>query len=124
MLRLMKERPSISVVNDQIGAPTYAGDLAVAIMEIINKGIWKSGVYHYSNLGRISWFDFATAIKEAIASAVVINAIPSSDFPTPAKRPSFSLLDTTKFRDTFKLTIPEWKQSLLKCLSKLDVLAK
>ena len=124
MLRLMKERPSISVVNDQVGAPTYAGDLAAAIMDIINKGIWQSGIYHYSNMGKISWFDFASAIKEAIGSTVLVNAIPSSEFPTPAKRPSFSLLDTSKFRNTFNLTIPEWKQSLVKCLSKINVLAK
>lgn len=124
MLRLMKERPSLNVVNDQIGAPTYAGDLAKAIMQIIDNGNWVAGIYHYSNQGKISWFDFAAAIKEAIGSAVIVNPIPSSEFPTPAKRPSFSLLDTSKFRNTFNLTIPEWKQSLLKCLSKLDALAK
>lgn len=124
MLRLMNERPSISVVNDQIGAPTYAADLAEAIMNIIDRDKWVAGIYHYSNQGRISWFDFASAIKEAIGSEVTVTPIPTSQFPTPAKRPSFSLLDTSKFRNTFLLTIPDWKQSLLKCLSKLGVLSK
>ena len=117
MLRLMKERPEIKVVNDQIGAPTYAADLASAIMQVI--GNWHAGIYHYSNQGRISWYDFALAIKELSGSNCIVHPIPSSEFPTPAKRPSFSLLDTQKIRTTFGIDIPAWKDSLQRCLKKL-----
>lgn len=123
MLRLMKDRPSINVVNDQIGAPTYAGDLARAMLEIVRKevaGAWAAGIYHYSNTGRISWYDFAVAIRELSGSACAVNPIPSSQYPTPAKRPSFSLLDTQKIRNTFQLIIPAWKDSLQLCLQRLS----
>jgi len=124
MMRLMQERPSINVVNDQIGAPTYAADLAQCIMHIIARAAtditnWHSGIYHYSNQGRISWYDFAVAIKELTGSSCTVNPIPSEQFPTPAKRPSFSLLDTTKIRTVFHCTIPSWKESLEKCLKLL-----
>jgi dTDP-4-dehydrorhamnose reductase len=119
MLRLMKDRDSINVVNDQIGAPTYAADLAKSIMEIIGSGKWVAGVYHYSNLGKISWFDFAVAIQELSGLTCRVNPIPSSSYPTPAKRPSFSLLDTNKIRTQFGISIPEWKDSLQLCLRQL-----
>lgn len=130
MLRLMKERPEINVVSDQVGAPTYAGDLAEAIMTIIKQntafrtqhseeGRWVPGIYHYSNQGRISWYDFAVAIKELSGSACKVNPIPSTQYPTPAKRPAFSLLDTHKIQSTYQLTIPDWKDSLQRCLQKL-----
>jgi dTDP-4-dehydrorhamnose reductase len=124
MMRLMQDRPAISVVNDQVGAPTYAADLAKCIVEIIansrlNSTHWQPGIYHYSNQGRISWYDFAVAIKELTGSACTVNAIPSSQFPTPAKRPSFSLLDTGKIRQVFNITIPDWKESLKQCLALL-----
>lgn len=119
MLRLMKDRESINVVNDQVGAPTYAADLAAGIMEIIAKGKWQAGIYHYSNLGKISWYDFAVAIQELSGLTCKVNPIPSSSYPTPAKRPSFSLLDTTKIRTSFGINIPEWKDSLKKCLHQL-----
>jgi dTDP-4-dehydrorhamnose reductase len=124
MIRLMQERPSVSVVNDQIGAPTYAADLAQCIMQIITRSAadianWHPGIYHYSNQGRISWYDFAVAIKELTGSSCTVNPIPSEQFPTPAKRPSFSLLDTTKIRTVFQCSIPSWKESLEKCLKVL-----
>lgn len=123
MLRLMKERPAISVVNDQVGAPTYAADLAGAIVHIIDKGQWIPGIYHYSNQGRISWYDFAVAIRDLSGSSCEVNPIPSSQYPTPAKRPSFSLLNTNKIQTTFHLSIPQWEQSLKRCLHQLNIIA-
>ncbi len=121
MIRLMKERESLNVVNDQVGAPTYAADLAGAILQIFDSRKWVPGIFHYSNQGRISWFDFATAIREETGAGCQVNPIPSSQFPTPAKRPSFSLLDTHKFRQTFAVEIPEWRSSLQRCLAQLKV---
>ncbi|WP_276480923.1 dTDP-4-dehydrorhamnose reductase [Paraflavitalea pollutisoli] len=122
MLRLMKDRPTINVVSDQVGAPTYAGDLAQAMIAIIERTAtqgWVPGIYHYSNTGRISWYDFALAIKELSGSHCEVLPIPSSQYPTPAKRPSFSLLDTQKIQATYELTIPAWKDSLQRCLQRL-----
>lgn len=124
MMRLMQDRPAINVVNDQVGAPTYAADLAKCILDIIancqlNIAHWHPGIYHYSNQGRISWFDFAVAIKELTGSSCAVHPIPSEQFPTPAKRPSFSLLDTNKIRRTFHCTIPDWKTSLQQCIKLL-----
>jgi dTDP-4-dehydrorhamnose reductase len=124
MLRLMKERESISVVNDQQGCPTYAADLANAIMQIINKHrtshiVHQTSIYNYSNSGVINWYQFAVAIKELTNSKCIVNSIPSSQYPTPAKRPQYSVLDTIKIRETFAITIPIWKDSLIKCLALL-----
>lgn len=124
MLKLMQDRPAINVVSDQVGAPTYAADLAKCMVEIIVHcqlfmANWLPGIYHYSNQGRISWYDFAVAIKELTASACTVNPIPSEQFPTPAKRPSFSLLDTQKIQSAFQCTIPFWKDSLQQCLKAL-----
>jgi dTDP-4-dehydrorhamnose reductase len=121
MLRLMKERSSLNVVNDQIGAPTYAADLASAILHIIGKGNWQPGIYHYSNQGRISWYDFAVAIAKHSGSPCEVHPIPAAQYPTPAKRPSFSLLDTQKIRSTFELQIPQWEESLQRCLLQLNI---
>jgi dTDP-4-dehydrorhamnose reductase len=125
MMKLMADRPAINVVNDQVGAPTYAADLAKCMLQIVaaseeSGANWHPGIYHYSNQGRISWFDFAVAIRELTGSACTVNPIPSEQFPTPAKRPSFSLLDTGKIRETFHLTIPEWKESLQECIKLLS----
>jgi dTDP-4-dehydrorhamnose reductase len=119
MLKLMQERKEVKVVNDQVGSPTYAADLAGAILNIISSEKWYPGIYHYSNDGIISWFDFATAIKEMSGSNCKILPIPTSQFPTPAKRPSYSVLDKTKFKATFNLPIKAWKESLKECLKKL-----
>jgi dTDP-4-dehydrorhamnose reductase len=125
MMRLMNERKEINVVADQFGAPTYAASLADAILVIINNAQtsianWKPGIYHYSNTGKISWFDFAVAIKKLINSECTINPVPTEKYPTPAKRPSFSLLDTKKIQQTFHINIPAWEDGLQKCLSRLQ----
>jgi dTDP-4-dehydrorhamnose reductase len=120
MIRLMNERKEINVVNDQYGAPTYAASLAEAILFIINNSSeWKPGIYHYSNAGKISWYDFAVVIKKLIKSDCVVNPVPTEKYPTPAKRPSFSLLDTKKIRETFHINIPGWEEGLQKCLLRL-----
>lgn len=120
MLRLMKERESINVVYDQIGSPTYAKDLAQAILDIISKNNWISGIYNFSNEGEISWFDFAVAIKEITKLNCDVNGIPSSQFPTPAKRPMYSLLDKSKIKKTFGVEVPEYSESLKKCIKTLN----
>ena len=119
MMRLMKEREKLGVVNDQFGSPTYAADLANAIVDIIKSGQWKSGIYHYSNEGIITWFDFATAIAELINSECVVCPITTDNFPTPAKRPGFSGFDKSKIKESYSLNIPQWKDSLDTCLQKL-----
>ncbi|MFT3908701.1 MAG: dTDP-4-dehydrorhamnose reductase [Ferruginibacter sp.] len=121
MLRLMNEKESIGVVNDQVGSPTYAADLAAAILEIISLNKENTaGIYHYCNEGIISWYDLATAIKQLINSKCIVNPIPTSAYPTPAKRPKYSVLDTTKIRDTFGVNIPLWRDSLEKCIGLLS----
>jgi dTDP-4-dehydrorhamnose reductase len=126
MLRLLHEKEEISVVNDQFGSPTYAADLATAILEIIRKlqtgGVQpptSSGIFHFSNEGVINWYDFAVAIKELSGSSCKINAIPSSSFPTPAKRPAWSVLDKSRIQQVFGIKISEWKQSLDICIQKI-----
>ena len=121
MLRLMKEKESINVVSDQLGCPTYAADLAAAIMHIItlNQSNKNTGIYHYSNAGITNWYEFALTIKKLTDSNCIVNPIPTSQYPTAAKRPAYSVLDTTKIKETFGIAIPEWKESLGKCLEKL-----
>lgn len=119
MLRLMNERDTLSVVNDQIGTPTYAADLALVILTILDSGKWESGIYHYSNEGEISWFDFALDIKEIGGLKCEVKGIPASDYPTPAKRPAFSLLDKTKIKSVYGIQIPNYKESLKIMMSKL-----
>lgn len=119
MIRLMKEKESINVIDDQIGSPTYAADLANAIMQIISSEKFTPGIYNYSNDGRISWYEFATAIKELIDSSCKINPIPTAQYPTPAKRPHFSLLDKRKIKETYNIEIADWKKSLAVCINRL-----
>lgn len=119
MSRLMQERESLNVVNDQIGSPTYAADLAQAIMTILTHHTWQAGIYNFSNEGEISWFQFALAIQEIGRFDCQINGIPSSAYPTPAKRPQYSLLDKTKIKTTFGVIVPEYKESLRKCMELL-----
>ena len=116
MSRLMQERDSLNVVNDQIGSPTYAADLAQAIMVILTHNNWQAGIYNFSNEGEISWYEFALAIKELGRFDCEISGIPSSAYPTPAKRPQYSLLDKTKIKNTFGVVVPDYKVSLEKCL--------
>lgn len=115
----MKERDSLSVVNDQIGSPTYAGDLAQAIMTIITHQHWQAGIYHFSNEGEISWYEFALSIKEIGGFDCLVSGIPSSAYPTPAKRPQYSLLDKTKIKNTFGVLVPDYKESLSRCMELL-----
>lgn len=119
MLRLISERKEISVVNDQFGSPTSAADLAAAIMQIIQSRQWDAGTYHFSNAGEISWFDFATAIRDITGSSCRINPITTADYPTPAQRPGYSVLDTTKITAVFGIQPPYWKDSLQRCLARM-----
>ncbi|MHC0447303.1 dTDP-4-dehydrorhamnose reductase [Flavobacterium sp. 3-218] len=112
MQQLMKERDEINVVNDQIGSPTYAADLAKAMIDIIESSKWISGIYNYSNEGEISWYEFALAIKEIGSYECKVGGIPSSAYPTPAKRPNYSLLDKTKIKSVYNLAVPDYKESL------------
>ena len=122
MLRLMKGRDSINVVSDQCGCPTYAGDLAEAIMIIIEKCSMtdvQCSILNYCNSGITTWFDFALAIKELSGSNCNVNPIPTSQYATAAKRPQYSVLDTNKIRQTLHINIPAWKLSLEKCIKKM-----
>ncbi len=117
MLRLASERDSLSIVSDQIGTPTNAVDLAKVIITILlsnneNTVHNKFGIYHFSNEGSCSWFDFAKKIFEVNKIAINLNPIPTSSFPTPAKRPKYSVLDKTKIKNNFGLAIKKWEDSL------------
>ena len=121
MSKLMQERDSLNVVNDQIGSPTYAADLAKAILTIISHPNWQAGIYHYSNEGAISWYEFALAIQEIGGFRCEITGIPSTDYPTPARRPKYSLLDKSKIATTFAVEVPEYRESLQKCMKLIRV---
>ena len=124
MLKLMSEKEELNVVNDQMGSPTYAADLAAAILEIINKvgsdNNKGAGIYHYCNKGIISWYDFAVAIKEISGSKCRVNPISTSGYPTPAKRPAYSALDTSKIQKAFGIAMKDWNESLVGCIHKLQ----
>lgn len=120
MLRLGKERGELGVVFDQIGTPTYAADLALSILKIIESEKFVPGIYHFSNEGVASWFDFAQEIFEMSGVKCKVNPVLSDQFPTPAKRPHFSVLNKSKIRDTFGIEIPYWKESLKVCLDRLE----
>ncbi len=125
ILRLSLEKERIQVVNDQIGTPTYAADLAAAILEIItgisaNPDSSNGGVYHYSNTGLCSWYEFALKIKELKGLDLEIVPVTSDQYPLPAKRPPFSVLDKEKITKYFSISIPDWANSLDKCLQLLD----
>ena len=119
MIRLGNERPELGVIFDQIGTPTYARDLAQVIMIAIEKGI-KPGVYHFSNEGVISWYDFTKAIHR-IAGITTCHVRPlhTSEYPTPANRPHYSVLDKTKLKQTYGIEVPYWEESLKDCIEKL-----
>ncbi len=122
MMRLTAEREQLNVVFDQVGTPTYAGDLALAIFSIIEGGLYagNEGIYHFSNEGVCSWYDFATEIAMA-AGNTACKVLPchSDEFPSPVKRPSFSVLDKTKIKNTFAIEIPHWRDSMLYCIKRL-----
>ncbi len=119
MLRLGKEKPELGVIFDQIGTPTYARDLAVAIFAAVNKGI-VPGVYHFSNEGVISWYDFTKAIHRiAGINTCHVRPLHTAEYPTPAKRPHYSVLDKAKIKNTFGIEVPYWEESLRECIEKL-----
>lgn len=120
MLRLMKTRPEIKVVNDQLGTPTYAADIAEAIMKIITSAKWVPGIYHFTNEGIISWYDFALKIKQLTNASSEVYPIPTEEYPTPAKRPQYSVLDKTSIQKTFGITIKNWEESLKVCIAKMS----
>ena len=124
MLRLASERDSLSVVSDQIGTPTNAVDLAECLLTIISFDFRLStfdcyGIYNYSNEGVCSWYDFAAAIFHQKEIKIDLKPIPTSAYPTPAKRPAYSVLDKKKIKDTFNIEISEWKASLVKGINQL-----
>ncbi len=118
MCRLMDEREEVGVINDQIGSPTYAKDLALAIVKIVDSSEWEGGIYHYSNEGEISWYDFAVAIRDFRSFDCEVKPIPTSAYPTPARRPKYSLLDKSKIKAIFAVEVPHWKISLAKMLAE------
>lgn len=119
MLRLFNDKDSISVVADQIGSPTNAIDLADVILTIILKDDLTYGIFNYSNEGKCSWFEFAQKIKELSNSTIEINPVPTSAYPTKAKRPAYSLLDKSKIKEVYQFDIPTWEDSLKKELKHL-----
>ena len=121
MLKYGAERDVLSIISDQIGTPTYAVDLAGAILDIIQSGKSEYGIYHYSNEGAISWFDFAKAIFDISGTQVKVNPIPTSEYPTKATRPKFSVMDKSKIKETFQMEVPYWRDSLVKCIDKLTI---
>lgn len=122
MLRLTAERDQLNVVFDQVGTPTYAGDLALAIFSIIEAGVYpgNEGVYHFSNEGVCSWYDFAVEIAAAAGhTGCRINPCHSCEFPSPVTRPPYSVLDKTKIKKTFDIDIPHWRESMEYCIKRL-----
>lgn len=121
MLRLGMERDSLGVIFDQIGTPTYAKDLAQTILDILPKlENNEIEIYHFSNEGAISWYDFAKEIMKMGKRDCIINPIETKDYPTPASRPHYSLLNKAKIKEKFNIKIPYWKDSLKECISKLE----
>ena len=123
MMRLMKERDALNIVGDQKGRPTYAKDLALATIQILvllNMGNKIKGIYHYANTGETTWFGFAEKIKELAGLECNLTAITSDQFPTPAKRPNYSVLDTHHIEQDLKIQIPHWEIALKECIQQLQ----
>lgn len=125
MLKLGKEQKEVKVINDQIGTPTYAADLAKAILTIIDKSTknpekFQPGAYHFSNEGFCSWYDFAWEIMHIAGIKCVVKPIKTIDYHQPAKRPFYSVMDKNKIKRTYHIQIPQWKESLAKCIQKIQ----
>lgn len=124
IMRLMKERTDINVVSDQTGSPTYAKDLAEVILQIIQQiedtNKIETGIYHYSNDGVISWFHFATSIRDNAAFNCNIHPIPTTAYSTPAKRPAYSVMNKEKIKTVYRIPLKDWQASLKECLAKLS----
>ena len=123
MMNLTATKPQLKVVFDQCGTPTYAGDLAETIFTIIEERQYegKTGIYHFSNEGICSWYDFTIKIAELAGNTTCdIQPCHSNEFPSPVKRPAYSVLDKTKIKETFGIKIPYWVDSLKKCMKNLQ----
>ena len=123
MLRLGNERTELKVVCDQTGSPTYAEDLATAIMAMVTRKPFLTGIYHFANEGVCSWYDFAVKIMELAGLNCRVYPIQTREYPTRAIRPAFSVLDKEKIKSTFHLSIPQWEESLEKCLKLIPTCA-
>ena len=127
MLRLTAEKEQLNVVFDQVGTPTYAGDLALAMFSIIEAGVYEGneGIYHFSNEGVCSWYDFAVEIAAVAGNTGCrINPCHSSEFPSPVTRPPYSVLDKTKIKATFDIDIPHWRESMEYCIKRIKATNK
>lgn len=123
MIRFMKERDVLNIVSDQKGRPTYAKDLAEATMKMIvaiDGGKTIKGVYHFANKGETTWYEYCKKIQSIVGISCQINSILTVDFPTPAKRPAYSVLDTNKIERELSIDIPHWETSLIECIKKLN----
>lgn len=120
MLRLGRERDRLNVVYDQIGSPTYAGDLAQAIMNIVNADRWIGGIYHFTNEGVCSWYDFTLAIHQLACIHCEVKPVTSDQYPTPTERPHYSVLDKQKIKETYRIYIPHWHEALQRCLNNMN----
>lgn len=124
MTRLMKERDTLNVVQDQQGSPTYAHDLASAILQIIDQhenGNKQYGIFHYSNEGVTNWCEFAKAIRDEAKLSCVVNGITTAEYPTPAKRPLYSVMDTSKITSAYGIVMRNWQAALHDCITKFDL---
>ena len=119
MLRLADSQKEVRVVSDQIGTPTYARDLACAILKVLQSHQWVAGIYHFTDEGAASWYDFAHAIFRIAGKKVKLVPIPTEDFPTPASRPAYSILDRSRIKATYGVDIPHWEESLEDCMKRI-----
>ncbi len=119
ILRLCREREQLGIIFDQVGSPTYARDLAASVLLVMNGNEWKPGIYHYSNEGVASWYDFAVAIRNLAGLKTKILPIETSQYPTPAERPKYSVMNKRKFKEAFNVELPYWHESLAKCITLL-----
>ena len=119
MLRLADSQKEVRVVSDQIGTPTYARDLACAILKVLQSHQWVAGIYHFTDEGAASWYDFAHVIFRIAGKKVKLVPIPTEDFPTPASRPAYSILDRSRIKATYGVEIPHWEESLEDCMKRI-----
>ena len=119
ILRLAGERDEIGIIDEQVGTPTYAGDLVRAIMEVIRQNYDQKSIFHFSNEGTASWYDFGMEIVRASGMSCHVKPIPTEAYPLPAARPYYSLMSKRKFRQTFDHEIPHWRDGLLRCLKNM-----
>ncbi|MFY0607351.1 MAG: dTDP-4-dehydrorhamnose reductase [Cyclobacteriaceae bacterium] len=119
MINLSETKDELNIIVDQLGSPTYARDLARAILKLVDSKSTDYGLYHYSNEGVASWYDFTKAIFEYKGINTPVYPIPTEKYPTPAARPHYSVMDKSKFKKTFKIGIPHWRESLKECLTRL-----